>query len=102
MTCHCVWPSCQNQRECLVVPPSLSLPRKGGGNVVAPLCPSPAPHAHVAPRCVHALALPRGRAELRGNSNSAHLALGKERPSRLRGLLLPISRHARFGAGEIA
>src|SRR5919204_6761201 len=41
-------------------PPSLSLPRKGGGNDVAPLCPSPATYPRSALRCVHALA-PMGR-----------------------------------------
>src|SRR5262249_37120213 len=40
-----------------VVPPSLSLPRKGGGNHVAPLCPTANQRTR---RCVHALARKRG------------------------------------------
>src|SRR3954471_11550284 len=34
-------------------PLSLSLPHKGGGNVVAPLCPSLGSHSHAVPRCAH-------------------------------------------------
>src|SRR5262245_14268455 len=36
-----------------------------------------------APRCVHALALPRGRTELRGDPNSAHLELLRPKLPRL-------------------
>src|SRR5689334_16325952 len=38
-------PTCTT-KEVRVVPPSLSLPRKGGGNAVAPLCPTADQHSH--------------------------------------------------------
>jgi hypothetical protein len=57
-------------------PPSLSLPRMGGGNRVARTFATHAMCTRVdSQRCVHALALPRGRTELRGDSYSSHLAL---------------------------
>src|SRR6266702_4764918 len=47
-------------RRCV---PHGSLPPCGGGNVAASLCPSPATHSRAAQRCVHALALSRGRTD---------------------------------------
>src|SRR5262245_26738939 len=49
------------QRAVRVAPPSLSLPHKGGGNAVAPLCPTAGSIRVHARRCVHALAPARGR-----------------------------------------
>src|SRR5215813_4505470 len=59
-----------------VVPPSLSLPHKGGGNHVAPLCPTANQRTR---RCVHALAPARGRQR---RVIASHVLSRDERPRR--------------------